>query len=155
MIALADAVIPIMRLLVAVATRSGTPMRTCMTGTLTSPPPTPSRARRDPGPDAPDGAEPEVANPVARPGQGGREGAVQSDFLADDGLRFLDLRSPVRATGHRQRDVQQQGREEHLEDDLGKDEGNQRPGERAGRGEQLEHHAKPKVRDTTLQIDAG
>ena len=50
MIALADAVMPIIRLLVAVATRSGTPMTTCITGTLTSPPPIPSSADATPAP---------------------------------------------------------------------------------------------------------
>ena len=49
MIALAEAVIPIIRLLVAVATRSGTPMTRCITGTLTMPPPTPSSAETTPG----------------------------------------------------------------------------------------------------------
>ena len=58
MIALAEAVIPIIRLLVAVATRSGTPITTCMTGTLTSPPPIPSRAETTPAPDAAHDPEP-------------------------------------------------------------------------------------------------
>src|SRR5436309_4429377 len=44
MIALAEAVIPIIRLLVAVATRSGTPMIACIVGTLTRPPPMPRSA---------------------------------------------------------------------------------------------------------------
>ena len=48
MIALAAAVIPIIRLLVAVATRSGTPMTRCITGTLTSPPPIPRSAETRP-----------------------------------------------------------------------------------------------------------
>src|SRR4051812_24334360 len=53
MIALADAVIPIIRLLVAVATRSGTPMITCIVGTLMRPPPIPSRADASPAPRLP------------------------------------------------------------------------------------------------------
>ena len=53
MIALADAVMPIIRLLVAVATRSGTPITTCISGTLTIPPPMPSSAETTPANDAP------------------------------------------------------------------------------------------------------
>ena len=51
--ALAEAVIPIIRLLVAVATRSGTPITRCMTGTFTMPPPMPSRAETTPAPRLP------------------------------------------------------------------------------------------------------
>ena len=46
MTALAEAVMPIIRLLVAVATRSGTPIARCITGTLTIPPPI-AEQRRD------------------------------------------------------------------------------------------------------------
>ena len=53
MTALAAAVMPIMRLLVAVATRSGTPMVRCMSGTLMIPPPTPSSADTTPANVAP------------------------------------------------------------------------------------------------------
>src|SRR3954447_15867031 len=53
MIALAEAVIPIIRLLVAVATRSGTPMITCIVGTLMRPPPIPRRADASPAPRLP------------------------------------------------------------------------------------------------------
>ena len=58
MTALAAAVIPIIMLLVAVATRSGTPIARCITGTLTIPPPMPSSAEMTPAagrPDDPDG----------------------------------------------------------------------------------------------------
>ena len=50
---LAAAVIPIMRLLVAVATRSGTPIARCISGTFTMPPPIPSKADATPAPVAP------------------------------------------------------------------------------------------------------
>ena len=53
MTALAAAVIPIIMLLVAVATRSGTPIARCMTGTLTIPPPIPSSAETTPATVAP------------------------------------------------------------------------------------------------------
>ena len=54
MIALAEAVMPIIRLLVAVATRSGTPMMRCISGTLMIPPPIPSSAESDAGAQAAD-----------------------------------------------------------------------------------------------------
>ena len=53
MTALAAAVMPTMRLLVAVATRSGMPIARCISGTLMMPPPTPSSAETTPAPVAP------------------------------------------------------------------------------------------------------
>src|SRR4051795_778662 len=53
MTAEAAAVIPTIRLLVAVATRNGTPIPRCISGTLMMPPPTPSSAEMTPAPVAP------------------------------------------------------------------------------------------------------
>ena len=53
MTALAAAVMPTIRLLVAVDTRSGTPIARCISGTLMIPPPTPSSADTTPAPVAP------------------------------------------------------------------------------------------------------
>ena len=50
MSALAAAVMPIIMLLVAVATRSGTPIARFISGTLTIPPPIPSSADATPAP---------------------------------------------------------------------------------------------------------
>ena len=65
MTALAAAVMPIIRLLVAVATRSGTPIARCMSGTLMIPPPMPEERGDDAGAGRPDDAATEVADAVA------------------------------------------------------------------------------------------
>ena len=52
MSALAAAVMPIIMLLVAVATRSGTPIARFISGTLMIPPPIPSSAETIPAPNA-------------------------------------------------------------------------------------------------------
>ena len=65
------AVTPIMRLLVAVATRSGTPMTRCITGTFTMPPPTPRSADTTPAPRLPAMPRPGTP-PVPRAGIGAR-----------------------------------------------------------------------------------
>ena len=65
MTALAAAVIPIIRLLVAVATRSGTPIARCISGTLTIPPPMPSSAEATPAPSAPTTPATQVPDAVA------------------------------------------------------------------------------------------
>ena len=112
MIALADAVIPIIRLLVAVATRSGTPIRTCMTGTLTSPPPIPSRADVTPANDAAHRSEAQVPDAVARARERGDERAVRGDIgrrsrrLAAGSVDALGLR--VSTADHRDGDVDEE-----------------------------------------------
>jgi hypothetical protein len=60
MTALAAAVIPIIMLLVAVATRSGTPIARCISGTLMTPPPIPSSADVMPAPVAPTRPKPRL-----------------------------------------------------------------------------------------------
>jgi hypothetical protein len=60
MTALAAAVIPIIMLLVAVATRSGTPIARFISGTLMIPPPIPSSADATPATGRPDDARPRL-----------------------------------------------------------------------------------------------
>ena len=60
MTALAAAVIPIIMLLVAVATRSGTPIARCISGTLMAPPPIPRSADVMPAPVAPTTPKPRL-----------------------------------------------------------------------------------------------
>ena len=60
MTVLAAAVTPIIRLLVAVATRSGTPIDRCMSGTLMMPAADPKQRGYHPGAGRPDDAPPRL-----------------------------------------------------------------------------------------------
>ena len=96
MIALADAVIPIIRLLVAVATRSGTPIARCITGTLMSPPPIPSRAETTPANDAAGDPRAQVGGRVVRTGQARRwpseSGAARRSVVRAEAWRGVVVR---------------------------------------------------------------
>ena len=100
MTALAAAVIPIIRLLVAVATRSGTPIARCISGTLIDPAADAEQGRDDPRAGRPDDPEAQAVDAVALAGQA--LSAVGVRRVGDgDRVRVrlgLDLRSAPRRT---------------------------------------------------------
>ena len=119
MTALAAAVMPIIRLLVAVATRSGTPIAEVHQRHLDDPAADPEERRDDARAGRPDHARAEVADPVALAGQPverrrRRRSARRSPAAsaASAGAR----RAPRRE--HRDRDVDQQAGEQRLEQPL-------------------------------------
>ena len=84
MTALAAAVTPIIRLLVAVATRSGTPIPTCISGTLD--PADPQQGAHGPGAGRTHDSATQVAHGVRSPDSGrGRSGAEQARSPAVSG----------------------------------------------------------------------
>ena len=99
MIAPAEAVMPIIRLLVAVATRSGTPITMFMTGTLTMPAADAEQGRHDAGADTARGPERDVADAIGRARQVRVEELVVAGLLDE---RLL-LRPAVRVTEARPR----------------------------------------------------
>ena len=166
MTALAAAVIPIIRLLVAVATRSGTPIARCISGTLTIPPPTPSSAETTPAPAEPTTPRRQVADVVVRAAEAGEDGRRAATAAGGRGSpargrsvggrrRPCDRRRGGRGAEHRDRDVDEQGGEQDREQPLVEQERDGAADERADRREQLEGHPEAQVRDVALEVHAG
>ena len=160
MIALADAVMPIIRLLVAVAMRSGTPITRCMTGTLTIPPPMPSSAETTPAHVAPTTPRPEAPDTVAlareplqhRPagvrsarGSGGVSAAASAGASLARGA----------PTEHRDRDVDEQDREQARQHVLVEEERDATPPTSAPIAVNSSRvMPEPQVRDVALEVHA-
>ena len=164
--------IPIIMLLVAVATLSGTPIATFITGTLTIPPPTPRSADDEARADRGEHAEPEASTMVA--GRSGEVAGVEAAWrpqrpagrrLGGHVARGVEVgvggllvavaggaggcrRAGVRRRAdHRDRDPGEHHGEQAARAPLVEHERDEAPGERAHRGEQLEDHAQSQVRD--------
>ena len=165
MTALAAAVMPIIMLLVAVATRNGTPIARFISGTLTIPPPIPSRADTRPGDR---GARPRRRRGCGR-GSPARTGARASTAgSAPDRGVVLGVRVRVGRVGRRVRGLARSRREpsshatysssaaeQQRQQLLVEQERDRATDERADRGEQLERHPEPQVRDVAFEVDAG
>ena len=155
MTALAAAVMPIIRLLVAVATRSGTPIARFISGTLMMPPPTPSRADTMPAPNDPTTptAMPWLGSVVVGPGfDGGRRGRRWRRPPAPGppgaGVR-RPARSIVAATYSSRPAKSRASRRSSSRNAIDP------PSERADRREQLQAHAQAQVRDVALEVHPG
>ena len=165
---------PTIRLLVAVAIRSGTPSVRCISGTLTSPPPIPSSADATPAPTLATAAngirrgsgrpQPERRQRRGRPcARRRRDGAglppvwCRAELVLGGGRRPRPASAraqPARAADHRGRHVRRGRR-------TGRRGGARRRGTRSRRrsrapmpGEQLEDHPEAQVRLAALQVHA-
>ena len=124
------------------------------------PPPIPSSAGHDAREGRADDAPAEMADAIALAGQA-IERRRRDRRWAGLGLRRAGLGGPLvgrgagARSGHRERDVAEQGGEQERQQPLVEQEGDRAADERADRGEQLQGHPQPHVRDVPLEVDAG